>query len=147
MSISSLEEFSHNSQRLLQVKPSEWERRICLFLLQVVSALKQLQAKGTEEISLDMLLIITSIYGEDNPRLLMADGGNLDCSESAISLCHCAAAVAQLLLGHSQPLEGAMKGPILTSPLVPSPHAFSALITCLREERSGSLTKVGLRRV
>ena len=147
LSLRSLEEFSHLSQSRLQNSPKIWQRDICLFLLQLVTALKQLQARGIEESSLDLAMVIDGLENCTSPRLLLATPpesphcSNISTSHQ-LSLCHCAAAATQLLLGHSDPIAAACQGPVLSPPLVPSPHAFTVLVKTLREERASSLTRV-----
>ena len=138
--LQTLKDFSQTSLRMLEEHPKDWQRKTSLFLLQLVTALKQLQAKGIEDTSLDMILVFESISG---PRLFMMPPPESDLnSQQQISLCHCAAAAAQMIMGHTRPLTAAVQGPVLAPAKVPSPHAFSILVNTLREERSSSLTKV-----
>lgn len=144
MEIYSLLEFIHSCQVLLEKNPTEWERKVVLLLLQIVTALKQLQAKGIEEACLDSIKIISKLMSDDSPRLIIMENeasGQLDSynEKKVVSLCRCAASVIQIVLGN--PLS-VLKDTVLCPPLVPSPHAFSTLVNILREERANSLTKV-----
>ena len=160
MDLFTLREFHRNHSFLIQNSPSQWETKVCIVLLQLVTAFKHLQATGVEEISIDYILISEvknnnldeSLHNlkpphDPHPRVivvpphhtasLVLSGNRTNGNNNPIkSFCHCASDVTYMLLQEGQ-INGKRKLDIKKWS-----KAFQALIKSLEEDRSGSLTKV-----
>ncbi|KAK4292165.1 hypothetical protein Pmani_035046 [Petrolisthes manimaculis] len=107
-----------------------------LVLLQLVTGLKQLQARGVEETHLNLTLVARGSEGEGydpHPTLIIVPPSDSD--GDVMSLCQCAAAATNILL-HGVDGEANREDPSSLPPPAP------LLLHLLHQERSGSLTQV-----
>ncbi|CAL4088229.1 unnamed protein product, partial [Meganyctiphanes norvegica] len=144
LNLATLHEISQEQQDHLTNNPEEWERRTCLLLLQLVTGLKQLQAQGVEETSIDFALVSRGQIEEgqdpDNRLILIPPVDEGGCE--FVSLCQMASLATLLLLGVEAPLQQILSGLVNFPYALPSHKAFIVLLKLLHQEKAGSLTKV-----
>ncbi|XP_076048513.1 uncharacterized protein LOC143029629 isoform X2 [Oratosquilla oratoria] len=142
--VSSLLEYAAIRRSHRALSTVSWHQEVCLLVLQLVTALKHLQAQSVEEISIDLVLVA---YGgsDADPRMLVLppSHGAEQASRGLMSLCRCAIAAMYVLLGVEGAVEKAQRDYSVALPSNVEMHAqLSALVGVLRQERAGSLSKV-----
>ena len=155
MQVETLSSYSAKLVSTTKMNSQSWEKEISFVLLQLINALKFLQAQGIEEVKPDLELFLLSREDRDaHYRVVIIDSDNVTGGESVtqqMSLC-CTALAAMLLLFHCDDPVGqarrwasesdvAASRPILPE-LTPSVGMFRTMAELLQKGSSIALNQV-----
>ena len=145
-----LEMFASRISKNVRKSPQSWEKEICFVFLQLINALKYLQAQGIEDISVSSLDYFLLVRDDKDPhyRIVMVENHIRQSQKSQItSLCSIGLAAMLLLFKCENPIKRILSPlddneKIELPELTPSVGMFSIMCELLQHRSSMALGQV-----
>ena len=153
--VETLSTFSSKLTTTTKLNSQSWEKEVSFILLQLINALKFLQAQGIEEVKPDLEQFLLCREGRDpHHRVVIVDSDNVADDVDGMTLC-CTALAAMLTLFHcDEPVEQARRWvtlpagssssstPLTLPELTPSVGMFRTMAELLQRGSSIALNQV-----
>ena len=150
LQVETLEMFASRISKNVRKSPQSWEKEICFVFLQLINALKYLQAQGIEDISVSSLDYFLLVRDDKDPhyRIVMVENHIRQSQKSQItSLCSIGLAAMLLLFKCENPIKRILSplddnDKIELPELTPSVGMFSIMCELLQHRSSMALGQV-----